>query len=127
MDAYNLFQEDAIVASDHLPVVNDFYLDNVTGFKNIGINSSAGLLLQQNEPNPFSQKTTIKYHLQQNSMVDLSIFNIMGLKVANLVHEGQNAGNYAFEFDVAHLNEGIYFIKLKAGEYNSTKKMMILR
>jgi exonuclease III len=127
LNTYNLLQEDAIIASDHTPVVSDFNLENLTGFKNITNNSSAGFRLEQNEPNPFNSVTTIKYQLPKNSFVTLSVYDVIGLKVAELVNEFQFAGAYAYDFKAAHLNEGIYFLKIKAGGYSSTVKMMVLK
>lgn len=127
LDAYNLLAEDAIAASDHLPVVSDFYFNNVTGLENFSDNESHGIELFQNQPNPFDQNTFIQYRLTEKSFVDLSIYNNHGGKVAHLVNETQNAGTYKFKFDAAHLNEGIYFIKIQSDTHSRTKKMMIVR
>ncbi len=127
LNTYNLLQEDAVIASDHIPVVSDFFLENMTGLENNAHHASIEFLLQQNEPNPFDRITTIKYYLPKKSNVSLSIYNMVGLKVANLVNEYQNSGAYSYDFNAIDLNEGMYFIKIKAGEFTAIKKMMLLR
>ncbi len=127
LNAYDLMQEDAVVASDHLPIVSDFYLNNTTGLKNIAGDNAEEVLLLQNEPNPFDQSTIIKYELPNKSFVTLSVYSSIGLQVANLVSEQQNTGTYTLDFNAGDLPEGIYFLKIQADEYSETKKIMIFR
>ena len=125
LDTFNLFEEDAIIASDHLPVVSDFYLDDLNSLKN-NTNLKNSILLQQNEPNPFHSKTTIKYFLAQNGEIDLSVYNVMGQKMATIANEFNLRGNHHLEFDASNLEAGIYFLKLHANSQTSSIKMTIV-
>jgi hypothetical protein len=96
----------------------------------LGVNSIKaidGYALGQNYPNPFNPKTIINYQLPITSTVDLSIYNILGQKVAMLVNEKQNVGIYTAEWNAAGLSSGVYLYRLQAGNYSETKKLILLR
>jgi hypothetical protein len=84
-------------------------------------------LLEQNFPNPFNPTTTIRFALPQRSHVVLTVFNTLGQKVALLVDENQDAGYYDVRFDGSGLASGVYFYRLRAGEYMATKKLLVIR
>jgi len=90
--------------------------------------------LYQNFPNPFNPSTTISYSIPENGIVTLKVFDALGTEVRYLVDEAQEAGYHQVEFNAEGLSSGIYFYKLKvypanggAGEYNSTKKLVLLK
>ncbi len=83
--------------------------------------------LSQNYPNPFNPSTNINFALPVASDVQLTIFNLLGQKVATLVDEPRMAGNYTVRFDASHLASGIYFYTLKAGEINLQRKMTLIK
>jgi hypothetical protein len=83
--------------------------------------------LHQNYPNPFNPKTIINYQLPVISKVDLSIYNLLGQKVANLVSERQPAGHYKVLFDAAGFASGLYFYRIEAGDFLQTRKMLLLK
>ena len=66
-------------------------------------------------PNPFSQSTTIFYHLQAPTQVVLKIYDALGIEVKLLVNEFQDAGEYQAVFDGSPLTSGIYYYTLKTG------------
>jgi hypothetical protein len=84
-------------------------------------------MLDQNYPNPFNPVTTIGYALKEKSEVRLSILNTIGEEVAVLVNEIKDAGYYLVEFNAAQLPSGIYFYKLKAGEFAESKKLVLVK
>jgi hypothetical protein len=90
-----------------------------------------GYWLSQNFPNPFNPVTTIKYsvrtynHTPQH--VNLSIYNLLGQKVATLVDERQQAGYHQVEWDASGFANGIYYYQLRAGSYVKTEKMILLK
>lgn len=127
LSEYNLLEHDAVIASDHLPVVSDFFLISITGVENTAGQPAEDFFFQQNEPNPFSQITSIKYHLPKNSFVTLSVYTMVGKKVADLVNENQNAGTYSCDLNANGWVDGVYFVKITAGEFSATKKIMLLR
>ena len=83
--------------------------------------------LYQNYPNPFNPVTIIKYEIPKNSNVKLEIFDVLGRKVTTLVNEEKQAGRYKEEFDASVLASGIYYYRIVAEGFTSTKKMMLLK
>ena len=83
--------------------------------------------LEQNYPNPFNPRTTIHFTVPQNNQVALKIFDVMGKEVATLINEEKSEGNYEIEFNATNLPSGIYFYQLRAGSFNQTKKMLLLK
>ncbi len=83
--------------------------------------------LHQNYPNPFNPTTVISYQLSKNSEVKLEVFDITGRRVANLVNERKTAGSYDTIFNANGLSSGVYFYKLKAGNFEKIKKMVLVK
>ncbi|WP_246075316.1 T9SS type A sorting domain-containing protein [Gracilimonas mengyeensis] len=84
--------------------------------------------LEQNYPNPFNPTTNIAFTLPKAAEVNLTIFNILGQKVATLVNAKKYAsGNHKVQFDASSLSSGMYVYRLEAGSYISTKKMMLIK
>lgn len=87
---------------------------------------------EQNYPNPFNPVTTFRFSLPYSSDVKLDIYNVLGQKVATIIDMSLPAGIHNCEWD-SHDNSGnlvasgIYFAKLKAGNYTSTKKMVVIK
>ncbi len=86
-----------------------------------------GFALLQNYPNPFNPTTTIRYELPTHEYVRLTVYDILGKKVATLVDGLQVAGYYAVPFDAAQLASGIYFYRLTAGKFSSIQKMTVMK
>ena len=83
--------------------------------------------LSQNYPNPFNPSTMIRYQLPKSALVKLTIYNLLGQKVAELVNAQQNEGLHQVTFNARNLSSGVYFYSIKAGTFTSTKKMMLLK
>lgn len=83
--------------------------------------------LEQNYPNPFNPKTTIRYELPISNHVVLKIYDVLGREIATLINGFQNAGSYISSFNAraSSLASGVYFYKLSAGNFTSTKKMVL--
>jgi len=122
------------------------YISNGTGFPNVGsfalidqlsftdpstVEQINGLPqdfnLSQNYPNPFNPTTTISYSLKTAGLVTLSMFDMLGTKVASLVNEVKEAGNYHVTFNASELPSGIYFYTLTSGNFMATKKLILLK
>lgn len=84
-------------------------------------------ILKQNFPNPFNPSTEIKYELPFNSQVKLTVYDLLGNQIADLVNKEQAAGKHTVTFDASRLTSGIYFYQIHAGEFISTMKMTILK
>ena len=88
--------------------------------------------LSQNYPNPFNPKTIIKYQLHEYYKAILSIYNMLGKEIKNLVNEEKLAGYYSINWDATNnygkkVSSGIYIYQLNAGNFTQTKKMILLR
>ena len=84
-------------------------------------------LLMLNYPNPFNATTEMRYALPKDCNVKLTIYNILGHKVATLVDGKEKAGYKTAMWDASSLSSGIYFYRLKAGDFVQTRKMVLLK
>jgi hypothetical protein len=87
----------------------------------------SGYALDQNYPNPFNPTTEISYSLPKSGNVKLTVYNLLGKQVAELVNGTKNAGSYTVTFSAANLSSGVYFYKLETGSTVLSKKMMLLK
>lgn len=83
--------------------------------------------LLQNYPNPFNPTTLIKYELSENSLVELSVFDMLGRKVATLVNRRVEAGYHEVNFDASRLASGVYIYQLHANGNVLTQKMTLIK
>ncbi|MBI5727716.1 MAG: choice-of-anchor A family protein, partial [Ignavibacteriales bacterium] len=84
--------------------------------------------LAQNYPNPFNPTTTISFSIPSAERVTLKVFNILGKEVATLINSDYRvAGSYKVSFNAAQLPSGVYFYRVQAGKYISSKKMVLLK
>jgi len=90
-------------------------------------NDVKGYRIGQNYPNPFNPTTTINFTLAKASDVTLSVYNVLGQKVATLVDSHLNAGEQTVVFDASKLSSGIYFYRINAGSFNAVKKMLLVK
>ena len=81
--------------------------------------------LSQNYPNPFKERTTIKYCLAYRTDVDIIIFDSEGREVKKLLSSRQDAGTYEIEFLAEMLESGIYIYQITAGDFQSTRLMTL--
>jgi len=98
----------------------------------VSIESPNEFLLSQNYPNPFNPITKIKFQIpgqarNDNALVTLRVYDVLGNEITTLVNEEKPAGEYEVEFDGTGLPSGIYFYQLKAGSLVETKKMVLLK
>jgi flagellar hook assembly protein FlgD len=88
--------------------------------------------IHQNYPNPFNPVTTIRYDLPENSMVNITIYDMLGKQVTTLINKNQDAGYKSITWDATNdygkpVSAGIYLYQIHAGEYISTKKIVLLK
>ena len=83
--------------------------------------------LEGNYPNPFNPTTTIRYALSEASYVTLSVYNLLGERVALLVDGMEEAGQYEVVFGATNLASGMYLYRMNAGDFSETRKFVITR
>jgi len=111
-------------------------LQEIVGIQNISNQIPLANSLFQNYPNPFNPATRIKFDIPKfgfptgafgNDNVVLKIFDILGKEISTLVNEPPQPGTYEVTFDGSNLPSGVYFYKLRAGDYTETKKMLMIK
>lgn len=93
--------------------------DNLSGINNYE--------LAQNYPNPFNPSTVISWQLPVSSHVTLKVYDILGNLVASLVNETKESGQHKVEFNGSKFSSGVYFYELRAGDFISTKKLLLMK
>ena len=83
--------------------------------------------LSQNYPNPFNPVTSISYQLPEASAVTLTVFNVAGQEVALLVDGQVNAGYHTVQWDASDMASGIYFYRIRAGNFTDMKRMIVIK
>ena len=83
--------------------------------------------LYDNYPNPFNPATTIRYGLPKPSEVTIKLYNVLGRQVATLVNEEMRPGLYEIQWDASGFASGIYFYKIRAGDWQQVKRMLLLK
>jgi hypothetical protein len=120
----NIVEHMKIVASD---------IQKVFVNPNAGKNASTIFIpqvfhLSQNYPNPFNPTTKINYDIPQNSIVKLTIYDILGREVIKLVNnEFKQPGRYVVEFNGTNLASGVYFYRIEASDFTDSKKMVLIK
>ena len=89
--------------------------------------SVSAFQIKQNYPNPFNPSTKIRFAVPENKFVNLSVYNLLGENVVELVNEVKDAGEYEVNFNAANLPSGIYIAKINAGTYSQSIKMTLLK
>ncbi len=84
-------------------------------------------LLLQNFPNPFNPATVISYTLKNESKVILSVYSMLGEKIAELVNEVKSPGYYSVHFNASNLTSGYYFYRLVTNSKVQTRKMLLMK
>ncbi len=120
LTASNLLGSDSLVKSCYIEVLLPVNVEEEN-------NKPEAFSLSQNYPNPFNPVTSVQYEISSQQFVTLKVFDLLSREVATLVNEEKPAGKYEVKFDGNNLTSGIYFYTLKAGVFNQTKKMLLLK
>ncbi len=81
----------------------------------------------QNYPNPFNPTTQISFDIPKQTYVELKVYDVLGKEVSVLTSRQHSPGKYNYTFDAASLPSGIYFYHINAGEFQQTRKMLLLK
>jgi hypothetical protein len=128
-----VYQEDTEPGShafaDAAPVTRSYLVFTRYLFTGVDENNQVAgrFKLDQNYPNPFNPSTRISYSVPEKARVNLSVTNILGQTVAVLVNDTRDKGTYEVSFFGEGLPTGLYFYTLTAGDFVSTKKMLLIK
>ncbi len=130
LTAYGLNADDTEIASDHLPVVGDFWLHLGTPVEPADpATRPKAIKLHQNYPNPFNPTTVIRFNLPQAAKVQLDVFDVGGRRVGVDLASTRvySPGAHEITFDGSGLPSGVYIYRLTAGEYTASGKMVLMK
>ena len=83
--------------------------------------------LERAYPNPFNPTTTLSFAIPVDSEVSLSVYNLQGREVMSLINGNMNAGYHSVIWNADSHSSGVYFVKMVAGEYVNTQKLMLVK
>jgi beta-glucosidase len=106
--------------------INWFELSVITDSEN-AMEKSFDFSLMQNYPNPFNPTTKIDYYIAQPGIVNLEVFNVLGEKVATLVNKYLQSGNHSAIWNAQSLNSGVYYYRLRSGNFAESKKLILMK
>ncbi len=111
---------------------SDFGTVTPVGVRTISNEVSTTFKLNQNFPNPFNPSTRISFSLPMFAKVTVTVYDIMGREVRQLVNENMNAGSFMIDFNGSDLASGVYFVRLtadgiKGTRFSDTKKMLLVK
>lgn len=129
---------DLIISNDYIYAGTNFYsvwrrqLTDIINFKKISSNIPFSFSLSQNYPNPFNPSTKIRFEIPnrtnaENEKVTLKVFDTEGKHISTLVNEILPAGFYEVQSDAFGIPSGVYFYRITAGNFRSTRRMIILK
>ena len=105
-----------------------FVTNELTGVEGRGVGEvPTAFVLRQNYPNPFNPKTTISYELPRTTHVTLKVYDVFGRDIATLVDGVEDAGVKSIAWDATGVASGVYFYRLQAGEFVTTRKMAVIK
>ncbi len=87
----------------------------------------SGYSISQNYPNPFNPTTKIDYAVPVNSHVEIKLYDILGREVRTILNEDKQPGKYRVEFSASGLSSGVYFYRVKAGNFSAVRKMLLIK
>ena len=92
-------------------------------------NAPSTYRLNQNYPNPFNPETMISFSIPANEKVNITLFDITGRAIATLIDKSMTAGTHEFRLNAnaLNLNSGIYFYRLKAGNFTDSKSLVYIK
>jgi len=112
-----------LLGSNGYGILRDIVITDVSEPYEVPVSSS----LFQNYPNPFNPLTTLSFTIHQSSLVNLSVYDLLGREVAELVNEEKGPGIYEVRWDATGQASGVYFYRLSTTDFVQTKKLVLLR
>lgn len=83
--------------------------------------------MKQNYPNPFNPETNISFDIPEEAFTTINVFNSLGQKISILVDELLRPGSYSVAFNCDKLSSGVYYYTINSGNFNRTRKMILIK
>jgi len=130
-EGYDTLVTNMEVSGDSL---QNFYMNERENQLSVNLNVAIPnqLILYHNYPNPFNPITSLRYNLQEDAMVNITIYDKMGKLVKTMVNDDQTAGYKSIQWNATNyagrpVSAGLYLYRIHAGEFVQTKKMVLLK
>lgn len=125
LDDSNLFSDDAVTASDHLPVIADFQLKNITSNAEISTEKKPQTI--SIAPNPSNTQSSFSFFMPKKSEVQIQLLDEKGKLVRVLQKKTISAGMHHFDIDTSVLAAGVYFVRVESAEYSGTERLVVVK
>jgi N-acetylmuramoyl-L-alanine amidase len=126
-DSFQIEYIDSLGTNEGTIYIEDLMVMTPGGVAIADTDIPADFNLAQNYPNPFNPSTAISYQLPVHSHVKLSVYNVNGREVANLIDQAQGAGHYTVNFNAGPLPSGVYIARLKTDLGILNTKMLLVK
>jgi len=83
--------------------------------------------LHQPYPNPFNPVTTIKFYIPKSGIVTLTVYDLLGKEVETIINQYINVGYHTIRWSASNVTSGIYFVRMKSGDFSQVRKVMVVR
>jgi hypothetical protein len=121
------FPFEKLAGEGGIHLINDWGISGWDEPANAVANIPQEFTLKQNYPNPFNPETAIEFGLPEACKVQIEIYNALGNRIGTLIEGNLAAGNYRMKWNADHYSAGIYFLRMKAGDYTAMKKMVLIK
>ena len=122
-------EEEVIEYTESLEFTLDMVVGN--GFKPFSLSREfiipGEFSLSAAYPNPFNPTTTLSFAIPVDAAVSLSIYNMQGRQVTSLIEGSMDAGYHSVVWNADSYSSGVYFVKMVAGEFVNTQKLMLIK
>ncbi len=122
---YDFFHNDQLAVVNILPFLTENPLTPVNDPEECNLPEAFSLF--QNYPNPFNPNTEIRFELPKDSYVTLTIFNVLGQKIATLIENKQRAGIHRVSWNATDFPAGTYLYRLETKEFTKTLNMLLIK
>lgn len=126
-DSFQIEYIDSIGTNEGTIYIEDLMILTPGGVAIDDVELPSKFSLDQNYPNPFNPSTTLDYTLDQQTNVNLSVYDVHGRLVATLIQGNQFAGSYTTNFNAGPLPSGVYIARLKTEMGVLSKKMLLVK
>jgi photosystem II stability/assembly factor-like uncharacterized protein len=127
VDRMGYYSETKFVIVNRNFTIVDFYLKKFSGVDVQSVSIPHAIKLEQNYPNPFNPVTSIKFDIPRSTHVTITIYDILGRVVVNLIDSQMKPGFYKADWNANDFSSGVYFYRLITDDFTETKKMLLVK